>query len=95
MIFFPWVISFSMIFLDVHPCCSIYQWWWFSRCHDRLFATGWTVACQASLPTGVHCHFLFQVIFPTQRSKLSLLDCRWSLALQVDSLLTAFLLIAK
>ena len=39
----------------------------------RLFATPWTVACQAPLSmgfprqnTGVGCHFLLQGIFPTQ-----------------------------
>ena len=44
------------------------------------FVTLWTVACQASLYTGVCCHFLFQGIFPTQGSKLHLLHR------QVDSL---------
>ena len=43
--------------------------------HVRLFATPWTVACQAPLPwdvpgrnTGAGCHFLLQGIFPTQGS---------------------------
>ena len=36
--------------------------------------------------TGVGCHFLFQGIFPTQGSILCLLHCRWSSALQADSL---------
>ena len=31
-------------------------------------ATGWAIACQASLSTGVYCHFLLQGIFLTQRS---------------------------
>ena len=36
-----------------------------------LFATPWTIACQAPPPsksTGVGCHFLFQEIFLTQGS---------------------------
>ena len=50
----------------------------------RLFATPWTVACQALLSMGFPsqeycmeegCHFLLQGIFPTQGSKLCLL--RW------------------
>ena len=49
--------------------------------HVRLFATLWTVACQAppihrDAPhknTGVGCHALLQRIFPTQRSNLPLL----------------------
>ena len=52
----------------------------------RLFATPWTVACQAPLSmgfsrnnTGVCCHTLLQGVFPTQRSNLGLLHCRWSL----------------
>ena len=36
MIFSTWVISFSIILLDVHPCCSIYQRGWFSHCHAQL-----------------------------------------------------------
>ena len=53
----------------------------------RLFATPWTVACQAPLTmdfpgqdAGVCCHFLLQGIFLAQESNLSLLH--W----QVDSL---------
>ena len=50
----------------------------------QLFATLWTVACQAPLSmefspgknTGVACHFLLQEIFPTQGSSLCLLHCR-------------------
>ena len=50
----------------------------------QLFATLWTVACQAPLSmgdspgknTGVGCHALLQGIFPTQRLNLSLLHCR-------------------
>ena len=41
----------------------------------RLFATPWTVACQAPLlwdspgkKSGMGCHFLLQGIFPTQGS---------------------------
>ena len=55
--------------------------------HVRLFATLWTVACQAPLPmgfpgknTGVGCYFLLQGIYPAQRSNPHLLH--W----QVDSL---------
>ena len=50
--------------------------------HVQLFATPWTVACQASLSmefyrqeTAVGCHFLLQSIFPTQESKLYLVSC--------------------
>ena len=51
--------------------------------HVRLFATPWTVACQA-LPsmefsgknTGVGSHSLLPGIFPTQGSKPGLLHCR-------------------
>ena len=50
------------------------------RCHVQLFATPWTVACQAppgwDFPgknTGMGCHFLLQQIFPTQGSNPSLL----------------------
>ena len=45
-----------------------------------LFATSWTVACQAPLwdspgkNTGVGCYFLLQGIFPTQESNLSLMS---------------------
>ena len=48
----------------------------------RLFATPWTIACQAPLSmgfsrnTGVGCHFLLQGIFPTQGSNPGLLHCR-------------------
>ena len=52
----------------------------------RLFATPWTVACQASLllgfsrqDTGVGCHFLLQGIFPTQGLNPGLLYCRQTL----------------
>ena len=48
----------------------------------RLFATPWTVACQAPLSmgfprqnTGVGCHFLLQGIFPTQGWDLGLPHC--------------------
>ena len=48
-----------------------------------LFATPWTVACQAPLSwdspgknTGVGCHFLLQGIFLTQESNPGLLHCR-------------------
>ena len=47
--------------------------------HVQLFATPWTVSCQAPLSmgfpgknTGVGCHFLLQGIFLTQGSKLGL-----------------------
>ena len=55
--------------------------------HVPLFVTLWTIASQAPLGlsmgcpwdsprsnTGVGCHFLFQGIFPTQRSNLGLLS---------------------
>ena len=48
--------------------------------HVQLFASLWTVACQAPLSrrffsknTGVGCHALLQGIFPTQGSDLHLL----------------------
>ena len=57
--------------------------------HIWLFATPWTVACQASLSwnfpgknTGLGCHFLLQGIFPGQGSDpclLRLLCCRQTL----------------
>ena len=54
----------------------------------QLFATPWTVACQAPCPwdspgknTGVGCHALFQGIFLTQGTSPA------APALQVDSLL--------
>ena len=46
----------------------------------RLFASLWTIACQAPLSmgknTGVAYHFLFQGIFLTQGSNLSLMYYR-------------------
>ena len=53
----------------------------------RLFVTLWAVARQAPLSMGfsrqehwrVGCHALLQGIFPTQRSNLHLLHCRWVL----------------
>ena len=54
-----------------------------------LFATPWTVACQAPLPrgknTGVGCCFPFQGSFLTQELNPSLLHC------QVDSLPPCYL----
>ena len=47
--------------------------------HVQFYTTLWTVACQAPLSTGcskntgVDCHTLFQVIFPTQGSIPSVL----------------------
>ena len=48
--------------------------------HVWLFATPWTLACQASCTcnfpdknSGILCHFLFQGTFPTQRSNPYLL----------------------
>ena len=46
--------------------------------HVRLFASPWTVTCQALLSMGfpsknTYCHFLFQGIFPTQESNPRLL----------------------
>ena len=50
--------------------------------HVQLFATPWTVACQASLSmefyrqkTAVGCHFLPHGIILTQGSKLYLVSC--------------------
>ena len=50
--------------------------------HVQLFATPWTLACQASLSmefyrqkTAVGCHFLLHGIIPTQGSKLYLVSC--------------------
>ena len=52
----------------------------------QLFATSWTVACQAALflrfsgkNTGVDCHFLLLGILPTQESNPCLLLGRWIL----------------
>ena len=52
----------------------------------QLFSMLWTVACQTTLSiklsrkdTRVHCHFLLQGIFPTQRLNPGLLHCRQSL----------------
>ena len=51
--------------------------------HVRLFATPWTVGCQAPLSgdspdknTGVSCHALLQWIFPTQGLNPGLPLCR-------------------
>ena len=71
---------FSLPALYIHVCVLIR----FS--HVQLFATLWTVECQASLSmgdspgknTGVGCHALLQGIFPTQGSNghlLELLHC--------------------
>ena len=63
-----------------------------------LGATPWTVAHQAPLSMGFPrqeywsgLHFPLQRIFLTQGSNPGLLDCRWSPALQVDSLPTELL----
>ena len=57
-----------------------------SLSHVQLFATTWTVVCQAPLSmgfskqdTGVGCRSLLQGIFPTQGLKPGLLHCRQSL----------------
>ena len=59
-----------------------------SLSHIQLFATPWTVACQAPLSTGFSRHeywrelpFLLQGIFPTQGLNPGLLHCRWILYL--------------
>ena len=51
--------------------------------HVRLFASPWTVACQAPLSmgfssknTGMSCHFLLHGIFLSQGSNPDLLHCR-------------------
>ena len=76
---------------------SILEWWcktvslglWVTKVKSlscvRLFATPWTVACQARpsmgcmFCSGVGCHFLLQRIFPTQGSNPGLLHCRQKL----------------
>ena len=59
----------------------------------KVFVTLWTVARQAPLSMGFsrqgywsECHFLFQGIFPTQGSNLSLLPLLYLLHWHVDSL---------
>ena len=59
----------------------------------RLFVTPYTVAHQVLCPcnspdknTGVGCHFFLQRIFQTQGVNQRLLCCKWSPALQADSL---------
>ena len=46
----------------------------------RFLETAGTILCPWASPgknTGVDCHALLQGIFPTQRSNLHLLHCRW------------------
>ena len=54
-----------------------------SLSHVPLFATSWTVDCQAPLFMGfssqVDCHFLLQRIFPTQGLNPGFLHCRQTL----------------
>ena len=56
-------------------CCAVLS-------HVQLFATPWTVACQAPLSMGslqariTCCHALLQGIFPTQGSNPGLPHCR-------------------
>ena len=70
----------------VNPVCAVLRHF---SC-VQLFATPWTVACQAPLSMGfsrqeygVGCHFLLQGVFLTQGSNLSLSRL---LLWQVDSL---------
>ena len=75
----------SPVFIPLpFPC--VYAW---LLSHVPLFATPWTIACQAPLPmgssrsTGVGCHSLLRGIFVTQGLNLHLLHLpHW----QVDSL---------
>ena len=68
---------------NLYPTCCLYVCAQLLSC-VRLFATPWTVACQAPLVhgsslsknTGVGCHFPLQGIFPIQGSNLGLLNCR-------------------
>ena len=67
--------------LAVHLCVCVCTLNRFSRV--QLFATLWTVACQAPLSVGfarqeygVDCHSLLQGIFQTQGLNPGLLHCR-------------------
>ena len=71
-------VSFTTCILIPDQLGCVCTW---SFGHVQLFATPWTLACQASLlwyflskNTGVGCHFLPQGIFPNQGSNLHLLD---------------------
>ena len=72
------ILSGNIFILSLFPYCAVLS------CFSRvwLFATPWTVACQAPLSmgspgknTGVCCHSLLQGIFPTQGSNLNLPHC--------------------
>ena len=70
---------------QIQPVSALVILGWLFSC-VQLFATPWTVACQAPLSVGfpgkntrVGCHFLRQKIFPTQGWNLCILDCRWIL----------------
>ena len=74
------IIQWFTVFKGYTP---FVKWSEKSLSHVQLFATSWTVACQAPLSwnspgknTGVGSHSLLQGIFPTQRSNSSLLHCR-------------------
>ena len=67
--------QYSQRTASLSSCCMLSCVW--------LFATPWTVACQAFLSmdyarqnTGLGCHSLLQGIFPNQGSNPSLLHCR-------------------
>ena len=63
---------FTIIYIQFYP--TSYKSESVSHSHVQLFATPWTVACQAPLSmensraknTGMGCHSLVQGIFPTQ-----------------------------
>ena len=65
------------------PCSAPWQSQWESLSPVQLFATPWTVACQALLSMGfsrqeywMGSHALLQGIFPTQGSNLGIPHCR-------------------
>ena len=49
---YSWYTPVSFIVLSLNPLCYLWKWKW--SCFSRvwLFATQWTVACQASLSMG-------------------------------------------
>ena len=85
MIFFLCTSLFSYAHCFLKVPCTLHS----ELSHVCLFATTWTIACQALCPwdfsdrnTGVGCHFLIQVIFPNRRLNPHLLylqHCRWIL----------------
>ena len=87
------VVKMFFFFFFLIACMLLCVCVW-SLSHAQLFATLWTVACQAPLSmqflknTGVGCHCFLQGIFPTQGSKQHFLHCTAFLALQENSLPT-------